>query len=49
MLNEMIVKLSAEEDKRSEELMKQLKWYEAKVDAVKKELRIIIYKLDRKP
>lgn len=45
----MIVTLSQEEDKRAEELMVLKKKYEVALEQITKELRIIIYKLDRKP
>ena len=45
----MIVTLSQEEDKRTEELMVLKKKYEVALEQITKELRIIIYKLDRKP
>ena len=45
----MIVTLSQEEDKRTEELMVLKKKYEVALEQITKELRIMIYKLDRKP
>lgn len=40
--------ISREEDERSEFLMKQLQYHQRREDEIKKELRKIIYKLDRK-
>ncbi len=49
MQNDMLVTLSQEENKRSEELLALKLKLEAKLAIVSKELRQIIYSLDRKP
>jgi len=48
MSNPMLVKLCSEEERRCDELMKLIIKYEAILDALKKEMREIVYKLDRK-
>lgn len=45
----MLVTLSQDEEKRTVELMELKKKYEIALEKITKELRIIIYKLDRKP
>lgn len=42
-----IISLTKEEDKRREELMKILTFHEKKVEQAKKELRAIIYKIEK--
>lgn len=44
----MLVSLSTEEEKRSEELMKLILKHQTILDNLKKEMRSIVYKLDRK-
>ena len=42
-----LISLTKEEDKKREELMKILQFHEKKAEAAKKELRMIIYKIEK--